>query len=72
MPSTHAKTKSHSRMSAKEQEHIWKKHLTIRFNKKRDLVEIGWICDCRDPRCGAPHTTVAFYACTDPPCPPMR
>lgn len=64
--------KSLSELTPKEREHILRKHLTVRFSKRRDLVEIGWACDCGEPRCGVPHTTVAFYSCTDPPCPPMR
>ena len=46
------------------------KHLTIRFNKEKNLVEIGWGNNCGDKSCCVPHTTVAFYSCPSKPCPP--
>ena len=48
------------------------KHLTIRFNKERNAVEIAWASDCGDKSCPVPHTTVAFYSCPRNPCPPWK
>lgn len=65
-----AKAKSHGDLTPAQLEHLRKNHLTIRFNKEKDLVEIGWACACNDKSCEAPHTTVAFYSCPYRPCPP--
>ena len=57
-------------VDAKELESLLKNHLFIRYNARKDLVEIGWVCSCRDKKCHVPHTTVAFYVCPSKPCPP--
>lgn len=70
MPSAQAKAKSRGELTLEQLEHLRKNHLTIRFNKERELMEIGWVCACSDKSCNAPHVTVAFYACPSRPCPP--
>lgn len=69
MPSKPKKT-LRQRVDAKELESLLKNHLSIRYNARKDLVEIGWVCSCRDKKCHVPHTTVAFYVCPYKPCPP--
>lgn len=72
MPSRKARNAGRHRVTAKELERLLRNHLSIRYNRRKDLVEIGWACSCRDKRCDVPHTTVAFYACPSWPCPPGR
>jgi len=69
MPSK-SKQAVRQRVDAKELESLLKNHLSIRYNRRKDLVEIGWVCSCRDKKCHVPHTTVAFYVCPYKPCPP--
>ena len=57
-------------MTLEQLEHLRKTHLSILFNKKKNLIEIGWVCECGDKPCNAPHTMVAFYVCPKKPCPP--
>lgn len=72
MPSAQAvRAKSGTELTPEQLEHVYKNHLNIRFNEKKDLLEIGWLCSCKDKSCDAPGT-VAFYVCLDPPCPPRR
>jgi|GEM_PF-5091196 len=71
MPNSHAteKAKGHAELAPERLEHFRKDHLTIRFNKEKNLLEIGWACNCNDKSCSAPQT-VAFYSCPSRPCPP--
>lgn len=61
-----------SKLTPEQLEHIRKAHLTILFDKEKDMIEIGWVCKCGENPCHAPHTTVAFYTCPSKPCPPGR
>lgn len=69
MPSKHSRA-VRQRVDAKELESLLKNHLSVRYDARKDLVEIGWVCSCRDKKCHVPHTTVAFYVCPYKPCPP--
>ncbi|HKW88818.1 MAG TPA: hypothetical protein VJN21_08685 [Candidatus Acidoferrales bacterium] len=64
------KAKGHSSGIPEEWKDCIEKHLTIRFNKERNLIELGWASNCGDKSCPVPHTTVAFYSCPSRPCPP--
>lgn len=72
MPSAQAvrKTEGRSKLTPEQWEHIRKHHLMILFNKEKDLVEIGWVCDCGEKPCPAGHTSVSFHVCPSKPCPP--
>lgn len=70
MPSKKSNKASRHRVTAEELESLLRNHLSIRYNRRKHLVEIGWACECRDKRCEVPHTTVAFYSCPSWPCPP--
>ena len=70
MPSKRSAKGKRREVTTADLEHLLRNHLTIRFNRKKDLVEIGWACECRDKSCDVPHATVAFYACPYRPCPP--
>jgi hypothetical protein len=64
------RSKGQSKLTLQEWERVRENHLTIRFNREKHLIEIGWVCDCGDKTCAVPHTTVAFYSCPSKPCPP--
>lgn len=64
------RAKGHGKPSLQEWDHIRERHLSIRFDRDRDLIEISWACGCGDKSCTMPHTTVAFYSCPSNPCPP--
>ncbi|HXT86220.1 MAG TPA: hypothetical protein VN745_04275 [Verrucomicrobiae bacterium] len=70
MPSKRARNKGKHQVTAEELQRLLRNHLTIRYNRAKDRVEIGWACSCGDKSCDVPHTTVAFYACPRQPCPP--
>lgn len=70
MPGNRSAKPRRSQLTAKELEGLLRSHLSIRFNRRKHLVEIGWACSCRDKRCNVPHTTAAFYVCPYKPCPP--
>ena len=70
MPSRKTKTTRRHQVTVQEMERLLRNHLSIRYNRAKHLVEIGWACSCRDKSCDVPHTTVAFYACPSWPCPP--
>lgn len=72
MPSRKIRNAGSHRVTAEELERLLRNHLSIRYNRRKDLVEIGWVCSCRDKKCNVPHTTVAFYVCPSWPCPPGR
>lgn len=65
------KTDNRSKLTLEQWEHIRKCHLSVLLNKKKDLVEIGWVTDCSEKTCELPHTTLAFYSCPKKPCPPI-
>lgn len=59
-----------SKLTPEQWEHIRKNHITIVFNKEKDAVEIGWVCQCEETPCHIRHATAVFYVCPKKPCPP--
>lgn len=71
MPSTKSRRARTPSLTAGDLKHLFKNHLTIRFDKAKDQIEIGWACSCRDKSCDLSHISVAFYSCPFRPCPPI-
>jgi hypothetical protein len=74
MPSSEGteRAKGHSGTYPEQWEGFIQKHLTVHYNKEKNLVEIGWAGECGDKSCPVPHTTVVFYSCPSKPCPPWK
>ncbi len=70
MPGKRSRKGTRHCVTMEEMESLLRNHLSICYNRRRHLVEIGWVCKCRDKRCNVPHTSVTFSVCPYPPCPP--
>ncbi len=55
-------------LTVQQLDHVTKHHLSVKV--KDGIVALNYVCECGDPACPLPHTTVAFYVCPKPPCPP--
>lgn len=65
-----AKTRNFTELTPEQREHLLKSHISVRFDKDAEVMEIGWAVSCGPTPCPAPHKTVAFYYCPCKPCPP--